>query len=318
MFVDEAVISCTAGHGGKGCASMDRTNPGRPRANGGDGGPGGSVILEARTNIQTLLDFQMQREFAAQNGGHGSSSNMRGHAGKDLVLGVPAGTEIFDRMTGEFLKDLDRIGASVVVCRGGIGGHGNDKKRDAHPGEPGEAKELLLKLKLIADIGLVGFPNAGKSTFISRVSNARSKIAAYPFTTKSPILGVVKYDEGDTRVVADIPGLIEGASEGRGLGLDFLKHVERTKVLVHLIDFAAVDGRDPLSDYKALRAELEAYSVTLSEKEEILVANKMDVTEAKDALKKFKRSVKKEIFPISAVTGEGVDALLQRLRNAGR
>lgn len=313
IFVDEATILCIAGDGGKGCQSLDRTNPRRPRTNGGDGGDGGSVIIEARPNIQTLLDFQLNREFTAEHGGNGSSNHKTGYAGEDKVLGVPPGTEIFDKETGELLKDLDRVGARVLVCKGGAGGHGNDKRNEATPGAPGESKTLLLKLKLIADVGLVGFPNAGKSTFISRVSNARSKAAAYPFTTKNPVLGVVKFDDG-ALVLADIPGLVEGAHEGRGLGIEFLKHVERTRVLLHLIDFAAVDGRDPLSDYRALSHELESYSEKLADKKQILVANKMDVPEARENLKKFRKAVKEEIFPISAATGEGVPELLNKLK----
>ena len=314
MFVDEAVILCKAGDGGKGCSSLDRTNPRRPRANGGDGGDGGSITLIANPNIHTLLDFQMNREFKAASGTHGSSNHKRGYRGEDLSVRVPVGTEIIDRRAGELLKDLDRPNLAVVVCRGGKGGHGNDKKNDATVGEPGEFRELLLKLKLIADIGLIGYPNAGKSTLISRVSNAKSKAAAYPFTTKNPILGVVKFDDENTKVLADIPGIIEGAHEGKGLGLEFLKHVERTKALLHVMDFGAVDGRDPLSDFQALNAELGGYSKALLAKEQILVANKMDLPEARKNLENFKHKVKKEIFPISAATGEGIEGLLQRLR----
>lgn len=315
MFVDEAVITCIAGKGGKGCHSLDRSRPRHYRPTGGDGGDGGSIILEAQPNIQTLLDFQMNRQFEADKGGNGSSSFKTGFCSADRVIGVPPGTEVFDKNTGELLRDLDQLGARVVVCKGGAGGKGNDKKHEATPGDPGEQKEILLRLKLIADVGLVGFPNAGKSTLISRVSNARSKIAPYPFTTKNPILGVVKFDDDRTMVLADIPGIIEGAHEGRGLGLEFLKHVERTRILLHVIDFAAVDGRDPMDDYHALRKELAGYSEKLAEKKEILVANKMDVPESKERLKTFKKKIKKEIFPISAVTGEGVDALLNRLRS---
>ena len=304
MFVDEAVIRCIAGRGGKGCHSLDRSHPGHFRPTGGDGGQGGSIILEARANIHTLLDFQMNRYFTAEYGGNGSSNNKTGHCAEDRVIGVPPGTEIFDESTDELLRDLDVIGARVIVCKGGLGGHGNDKKRDAMEGEPGEEKDIRLRLKLIADAGLVGFPNAGKSTFISRVSNARSKAAAYPFTTKSPLLGVVKFDDGESKVIADIPGIIEGAHEGRGMGLDFLKHVERTKALLHFIDFAAVDGRDPLSDYQVMNKELSSYSGKLTEKEQILVANKMDLPEARANLTRFKRKVKKEIFPISAATAK--------------
>ena len=314
MFVDEAVIECTAGHGGKGCHSLDRSRPGHFRPTGGDGGIGGSIIIEARQNIQTLLDFQLNRHFSAENGGNGSSNNKTGYCGNDLVLGVPPGTEVFDNLTGDFLRDLDKVGARVIVCKGGAAGRGNDKRQDATPGDLGEVKEILLKLKLIADVGLIGFPNAGKSTLISRVSNAKSKIAAYPFTTKNPILGVVKFSDGETKVLADIPGIIEGAHQGKGMGIEFLKHVERTRVLLHVIDFAAVDGRDPISDFHALNQELSQYSAALMEKEQIIAANKMDVPEAQESLKKFKKKIKKEIFPISAVTGEGMDALLSRLR----
>src|SRR3989338_6558516 len=316
MFVDEAVIVCVAGRGGKGCHSFDRSRPGHPSPNGGDGGPGGSIIIEARANIQTLLDFQLNRYFTAENGANGSSSDKRGHTGKDTILGVPPGTEVIDRKRGDLLKDLDVVGAKVVVCLGGAAGHGNHKKADATDGDPGEEKEILLKLKLIADVGLIGFPNAGKSTLISRVSNAKSKIAAYPFTTKNPILGVVKFSDGETKVVADIPGIIEGAHEGRGMGIEFLKHIERTRALLHVIDFAGVDGRDPVSDYYGLNQELEQYSNRLMEKEHIIAANKMDVPEARENLKKFKQKIKSEVFPISAATGEGMDQLLNRLREA--
>lgn len=314
MFVDEAVVVCKAGDGGKGCNSLDRSRPGHYRANGGDGGDGGSILMEASPNIQTLLDFQMTRFFEAEHGTHGSSNLKAGRRGESRLLYVPAGTEVIDNRTGELLKDLDHVGATVVVCKGGAGGKGNDKNHESTPGDPGEEREILLKLKLIADVGLVGFPNAGKSTFISRVSKAKSKIAAYPFTTKNPILGVVKFDDGQTRVLADIPGIIEGAHEGRGLGLEFLKHVERTRMLLHMIDFAAVDGRDPVSDYRTLNRELAGYSKALAEKEQIIVANKIDVPEARENLKAFRKKIRKKVFPISAVTGEGVNELLQEIR----
>lgn len=314
MFVDEAIIHCIAGRGGKGCNSLDRSRPGHYRATGGDGGDGGSIVLEARPNIQTLLDFQMNRYFEGDHGTNGSSSNKTGASAGDFVIGVPPGTEVYDRATGELLKDLARIGERVVACRGGAGGKGNDKKHESTDGEAGEEKDIHLKLKLIADVGLVGFPNAGKSTLISRVSNARSKAAAYPFTTKSPILGVVKFEDGEAKVIADIPGIIEGAHEGRGMGLDFLKHVERTKSLLHIIDFAAVDGRDPLTDYKAMNEELAAYSPKLAEKSQIIVANKMDLPEAKENLTRFRKKVRKKVIPISAATGEGMKELLNQLR----
>lgn len=315
MFVDEAIIHCAAGRGGKGCHSLDRSRPGHFRATGGDGGHGGSIILQAQENIQTLLDFQMNRYFTADRGTNGSSSNKTGATAPDRVIGVPPGTEIYDHGTGELLKDLSEIGMRVTVCRGGQGGKGNDKRNAATDGEPGEEKDIHLKLKLIADIGLVGFPNAGKSTFISRVSNARSKVAAYPFTTKNPILGVVKFDDGEAKVIADIPGIIEGAHEGKGMGIDFLKHVERTKNLLHIIDFAAVDGRDPLSDYQMMIKELASYSPKLAEKPQLIVANKMDVPLAEENLKKFRKKVRKKVYPISAATGEGVKTLLNQLRS---
>jgi GTPase len=314
VFVDEATIHCVAGSGGKGCQSLDRSRPGHFRATGGDGGRGGDVVLEARENIQTLLDFQMNRYFQAKHGANGGSWNKTGAMADDLVVGVPPGTEVFDAGTGELLKDLAKVGDRVAVCRGGDGGKGNDKKNDATPGAQGEEKDIHLKLKLIADVGLVGFPNAGKSTLISRVSNAGSKAAAYPFTTKNPILGVVKFDDEQTRVVADIPGIIEGAHDGRGMGLDFLKHVERTRSLLHVIDFAGVDGRDPLSDYKTMNEELASYSATLAQKPQIIVANKMDLPEAKENLVKFRKKVRKKVIPISAATGEGMKELLNQLR----
>ncbi len=317
MFVDEAIINCTAGRGGNGCQSLDRSRPGHYKPTGGDGGGGGSIIIEAQANIQTLLDFQLSRTFEAEKGSNGSSSNKRGFCGQDLILGVPPGTEVFDYGTGEFLKDLDKIGTRVIVCKGGEPGHGNHKNADATPGGLGEVKDIQLKLKLIADIGIIGFPNAGKSTFISRVSNARSKSAAYPFTTKSPVLGVVKFNDGEkVLVLADIPGIIEGAHEGRGLGIEFLKHVERTKVLLHIIDFACFDGRDPVSDYKAINNELKSYSEKLAAKPQIICANKMDVPEAEENLKKFKKKIKKQVFPISAATGEGLEKLLFKLRDS--
>ncbi len=314
IFVDEAVITCVAGSGGKGCSSLDRSHPRHFRPTGGDGGDGGSIFIEAQLNIHTLLDFQLTRTFEADRGGNGSSNHKTGYRGQDRVLGVPPGTEIFDQNTGELLKDLDAVGERVLVCRGGAAGRGNDKRNEATDGQLGEEKEILLRLKLIADVGLVGFPNAGKSTLLSRVSNAKSKIAPYPFTTKNPILGVVKFEDGETMVLADIPGLIEGAHEGRGMGIEFLKHVERTRLLLHIIDFAAVDGRDPVSDHRLLNKELESYSKVLADKPQIVVANKCDVPEARENLKSFKRKIKTEIFAISAVTGEGVGVLLNKLR----
>lgn len=313
MFVDEAIIHCVAGRGGNGCNSFDRSKPGHPRPHGGHGGHGGSLIIESRLNIQTLYDFQLNPYFSAQNGTHGSSNHKNGAHGVDRIIGVPVGTEVIDNKNGELLKDLVEAGACVIVAKGGQGGHGNHKKDAAGDGGLGESKEILLRLKLIADIGLIGFPNAGKSTFLSRVTSAKSKSAAYPFTTKNPVLGVVQFYDTKSAVIADIPGIIEGAHTGRGLGLEFLKHIERTRLLVHLIDFACVDGRDPVSDYWALSKELESYSARLSEKPQVVVANKMDVPEARKQLDFFRKKIKKKVYPISAVSGDGVRALLKAL-----
>lgn len=315
MFIDTAKIRVKAGNGGNGCTSYfrdTRVEHGKP--NGGDGGDGGSVILRADKSIYTLLDFQYNRHFSAENGKHGSSNNKAGARGNDKVILVPVGTVISDIDTGCFLRDLNKDGLEVVVAKGGRGGSGNTKKMDGQPGSLGEERELLLDLKLIADVGIIGFPNAGKSTLISKISNATPKIARYPFTTKSPILGVVRPQDFDEDfVIADIPGLIEGAHKGKGLGDRFLKHVERTKVLLHMIDMAGVDSRDPYEDYQVINNELDSFSQELSEKKQILVANKMDLPEAEENLKKFKKHCRKKIFKISALNSEGLKELLEEI-----
>ena len=315
MFIDSAKIQVKAGNGGNGCNSYfrdTRVEHGKP--NGGDGGDGGSVILRSDAGIYTLLDFQYNRHFKAQSGKHGSSSDKTGAHGDDYVVRVPVGTVVYDVATNCLIRDLSEPDVDVVVVRGGKGGHGNSRKRDAVSGEPGEERELLLNLKLIADVGIVGFPNAGKSTLISKISNANPKIASYPFTTKAPTLGVVRSLELDSEfIVADIPGLIEGASLGKGLGDKFLKHVERTKILIHLVDMAGVDGRDPACDYEVINNELKAFSRDLAKKKQILVANKMDLPSAKTNIKAFKKRFKRNIFEISAKDKIGLEALLEEI-----
>lgn len=315
MFIDSAKIIVAAGDGGKGCRSYfrdTRVEHGKP--NGGDGGEGGDVFLQADKGISTLLDFHYKRHFQALSGGHGSSNNKTGADGRDLIVSVPAGTVVSDIGTGCLIRDLNEHGERVLVARGGRGGRGNSRKRDATAGEPGEEREVGLNLKIIADIGIVGFPNAGKSTLISKISNATPKIASYPFTTKAPTLGVVRLgDEEAPCIVADIPGLIEGAHEGRGLGDHFLKHVERTKILIHLIDMAGADGRDPCEDYRIINRELVAFSEELARKKQILVANKMDLPQAADNLRRFKKRFKRKIFEISALESKGLEALLEQI-----
>ncbi|MDD5019845.1 MAG: GTPase ObgE [Candidatus Omnitrophica bacterium] len=315
MFIDTAKIHVKAGNGGNGCQSYfrdTRVEHGKP--NGGDGGDGGDVVLKADKTIYTLLDFQYQRHFKAQNGKHGSSNDKAGARGEDNLVRVPVGTVVMDLDTDCLIRDLNLDGIEVVVARGGRGGHGNSRRRDAELGRAGEEKNIGFNLKLIADVGIVGFPNAGKSTLISKISNATPKIASYPFTTKAPTLGVVKLEDRDEDfIVADIPGLIEGAHKGKGLGDKFLKHVERTKILVHLVDMAGVDGRDPREDFRIINDELEAFSEELADKKQIIVANKMDLETARENLKAFRARYRKKIIPVSALQGEGLEGLLEEI-----
>ncbi len=315
MFIDTAKIKVKAGDGGNGCSSYFRdTRTEHGKANGGNGGNGGSIILRADPGIYTLLDIQYQRNFKAHNGKHGSSNNKSGAKGSDCLILVPVGTIVTDVATGCLLRDFNEAGIEIVAAKGGSGGRGNTKDRDAEPGMPGEERQLLLNLKLIADVGIVGFPNAGKSTLISEISNATPKIASYPFTTKAPILGVVKLTEQDRQfVIADIPGLIEGAHKGKGLGDKFLKHVERTKILLHLIDMAAVDGRDPREDYLTINEELNSFSESLTQKGQIIVANKMDLDAAAKNIKEFKKRCKKKIIQISALKAQGLEDLIEEI-----
>ncbi|MBI5143657.1 MAG: GTPase ObgE [Candidatus Omnitrophica bacterium] len=315
MFIDEARIYVKAGDGGDGCNSLyrDRSNRiGRP--DGGPGGNGGDVIFTADGNIHTLLDFQYRQHFKGESGSHGSSNHKKGSRGEALNIKVPPGTLIKDAKDSLVLRDLVRPGDSVIVAKGGAGGRGNSRGRKSEKGAPGEERTLRLELKLIADAGIIGYPNAGKSTLISRISGARPKIASYPFTTKEPVLGVVSSFGGFMLVVAEIPGLIEGAHKGRGLGDRFLKHVERTKVLVHLIDIAGTEGRDPIADYINLNRELGLYSKELAKKPQVIALNKADLPSAEDNIRRFRKHFpRKKAFPVSALAGDGIKELLANL-----
>jgi len=314
VFVDHAQIQVQGGAGGKGCESYYTdmyTRRGIP--DGGDGGKGAGIIIRADRNLRTLMDFQYNRHFFGAHGGHGSSKNKRGKDAADIIIRVPCGTIIKDVKTNCVLRDLNLDREEILVACGGKGGMGNRKGRTAALGGQGEAKILLLDLKLIADIGVVGFPNAGKSTLISVVSRARPKIAAYPFTTKSPCLGVV--GEGkESFIIADIPGLIAGSAGGKGLGDRFLRHVERTKILIHLIDMSGFEGRDPWDDYRIINQELKQYSPEVYKKTQIIAANKMDLDSASANLARFAKKVKRKIYPISALNKDGLEELLDAIR----
>jgi GTP-binding protein len=329
MFVDEADIHVKAGDGGRGCLSFRREKfvP-RGGPDGGDGGSGGSVYLVADPHRNTLVHFRYNPEFSAQRGGHGQGANRHGRNGRDLEVPVPVGTAVqtHDPGTGEALElaDLTTAGQRVLVAKGGRGGLGNAHfatstnraPRKTQPGEPGDERHLHLTLKLLADVGLVGFPNAGKSTLISRISAARPKIADYPFTTLTPHLGVVSLSDDRSFVVADVPGLIEGAHSGHGLGHQFLRHIERTKVLVHLVDVSGASGRDPVSDLDVIRRELELYDPRLLKKPQLVVANKIDAVDEPRRVTALGRRAKKLDLPfvkVSAVTGEGLPQLLEAL-----
>ncbi len=322
-FVDQVRIEVKAGDGGNGAVAFRREKyieKGGP--SGGDGGHGGSVIFVADAQLTTLLDFRFQQHHVAPSGQHGLGSDCNGRNGEDMVVKVPLGTLVFDHGTGEQLVDLSTDGERWVAAKGGRGGLGNmnfttstrQAPRFAQDGTPGQHFTLVLELKLLADVGLIGFPNAGKSTLISRISRARPKIADYPFTTLVPNLGVVQYKDKLSFVVADIPGLIEGASEGHGLGHQFLRHVERCRVLVHVVDLSALaEGRDPVQDFDTINHELEAYSAVLADKPQIVVANKLDLTEAREALPAFVAKMKRrglEVLSVSGATGEGLPAML--------
>ena len=320
IFVDEARIFVKAGDGGKGCESFYSDRMTRyPRPDGGDGGKGGDVIFTVDQRLQTLLDYRFKQHYKAPKGGHGSSKGKKGKRGEDCILKVPAGTLIKDETTRLLIKDLSVNQQSVVVARGGSGGHGNSHNRTPTPPHPGEERVIRLELKLIADVGIVGFPNAGKSTLISAISRVKSKIASYPFTTKQPILGIVPGDDFDSSmvdfIVADLPGLIEGAHLGRGLGDRFLKHAERTRILLHVIDMGGEEGRDPCEDFGKINEELQQYSDELFFKHRIVAANKMDLPQAASNLRRFKKKYKDRVFPISALEKTGLDELVNFIRS---
>ena len=322
MFIDEAKIWVRAGDGGNGCVSFRREKyvpKGGP--DGGDGGRGGHIYFEAVEDLDTLIDFAGKHHWHAENGRPGSSNNKHGASGQDLTISVPPGTLIYDIDLELVLKDLNEVALKVCVCRGGRGGKGNkafatatnQAPRHAEPGKKGQERNIRLELKLIADVGLVGMPNAGKSTLISRCSAARPKIADYPFTTIEPVLGIVELSDFRRFVMADIPGLIEGAHAGAGLGHEFLRHIERTTILVHILDIIPTDGSDPAGNYKAIRSELGQYSKVLAQKQEVVVANKIDLDPDGKRVKDLRKKLNKEVHTISAVTGEGIKELSEFL-----
>lgn len=314
-FIDSAKILIRAGKGGQGCRSFYRDKYYRhPHPDGGYGGKGGDVVFVADPHSCTLLDFKFNQHFKAQDGGHGSGKRKQGKDGEDLIIKVPPGTLVRDNATGLLLRDLAKATDRVIAAKGGIGGKGNAHTKETTPPQPGEEKELLLELKLLADVGLVGFPNSGKSTLLSRISSARPKIAGYPFTTKEPALGVVKVGEFSF-VVADLPGLIEGAHAGRGMGDRFLRHIERTRLIIHLLDIGASEGRDPVRDFISLNQELGFYSTELSKKPQVIVANKIDLPSAKANLARLKQRIRKRVLAISALNGVGIEVLIKAVKD---
>lgn len=321
MFIDEAKIHVAAGGGGNGCVAFRREKfvP-RGGPSGGDGGRGGDIVFESDNHLNTLLKFRFNPEFRAARGGHGEGSNRHGKDGADNTVTVPAGTVVYDLASGETLWDFSSPGMQVVVAKGGRGGRGNARfatsthqaPRKAEPGTPGVERDLRLELKLLADVGLVGFPNVGKSTLISRLSAARPRIADYPFTTLAPCLGVVGLDGDRSFVMADIPGLIAGAHEGKGLGIRFLRHVERTRLLLHLVDVAEESGRDPVEDYHVILNELNSFSPVVAAKPALLVASRIDAVGQGDRLTRLRQFCAEnglQIHEVSSVTHEGLEEL---------
>ena len=318
MFVDEVVLKVKAGDGGNGCTSFRREKYiplGGP--NGGNGGKGSSIIFKVDKGLHTLLDLKYQKEIKGKKGENGKGSNKFGSNAEDIYIKVPLGTVVKDMDTNLILADLTKENDEVIVAKGGRGGRGNTAFKThsntapnfSENGEPGEEKVLKIELKMLADVGLVGLPSVGKSTFLSKISAAKPKIGAYHFTTLSPNLGMVKTKDNRSYVVADLPGLIEGASNGVGLGDKFLKHIERTRIIVHIVDMSGLEG-DPYDNYLIIRNELNSYSEKLTKKEEIIVANKMDIPASIDNLKEFKKKVNKDVYEISAINSEGIDDLL--------
>ncbi|HUV50658.1 MAG TPA: GTPase ObgE [Anaerolineae bacterium] len=327
-FIDEAIITVQSGDGGSGCVSFRREKfipHGGP--DGGDGGKGGDVVFVATSGKRTLYQFRYRKQLKAKNGVYGQGRQKKGKNGEDLKIEIPIGTLVFNAETGLLIKDFVKAGEAFVIAKGGRGGLGNTRfksstnrsPRFAQPGEPGETLNLKIELKLLADVGIIGLPNAGKSTLISVISSARPKIADYPFTTLTPNLGVVQTDlkepfRGEPFVVADIPGLISGAHKGAGLGISFLKHIERTRILVHLIDISSIDTNHPLDAYNTINMELALYSENLAKKPQVVVLNKLDIPGAKEAADIFQSAAKeKNIVLISAITGKGVNHLILRI-----
>ncbi|MGP7816841.1 GTPase ObgE [Niallia sp. 01092] len=321
MFVDQVKIYVKGGDGGNGMVAFRREKyvpKGGPA--GGDGGKGANVVFEVEEGLRTLMDFRYQRHFKAPRGEHGMSKNQHGKNSKDMIVKVPPGTIVSDAETKEVIADLTEHGQQAVIARGGRGGRGNSRfASPSNPapelsenGEPGQEREVVLELKVLADVGLVGFPSVGKSTLLSVVSAAKPKIADYHFTTIAPNLGMVETEDGRSFVMADLPGLIEGAHAGVGLGHQFLRHIERTRVIVHVVDMAAIEGRDPYEDYVTINKELQEYNMRLLERPQIIVANKMDMPDAEENLQTFKEQLTEDypIFPVSALTRSGLRDLL--------
>ena len=324
-FIDQAKIYIKAGDGGRGCVSFRREKfiP-RGGPNGGNGGRGGHIIFTADSNVNTLLDIKLKQHYRAEKGEHGKGKDMHGRNGKDMALRVPVGTIVKEVETGNILVDLIEKGQCFTVAEGGRGGLGNahfksatrQTPRFAQPGEPGDEKEIILELKLLADVGLLGLPNAGKSTLISSLSSARPKIANYPFTTLTPILGVVNYGDYGSFVIADIPGLIEGAHNGTGLGFQFLRHVERTSILLHLVDISEMVEDDPVENFKKINNELKLYSSDLMKKLQIVAATKLDIKgdgKRLDRLTQYCKDKNYDFYPVCSVTGEGLKELTSHL-----
>ena len=322
MFIDEVIIDLIAGRGGNGCMAFRRekyVEMGGPF--GGNGGSGGDIIFEVDEGLNTLIDLRYKKLYKAKQGEHGEGKACNGKNAEDLIIKVPLGTVVTDTDTNLIIGDLTKKGDRVIVAKGGRGGRGNmafATRTNPAPafcenGEPGEEKKVKVELKLLADVGLVGLPSVGKSTFISKISAAKPKIAAYHFTTLSPNLGVVKTKDNRSFVVADLPGLIKGASLGEGLGDKFLKHIERTRVIAHIIDMSAFEGRDPVEDYKIINEELYNFNKKIMDKPQIVIANKMDMESSHENLERFKKEINSPVYPISAATGEGIDEVLIKL-----
>ena len=323
MFVDEVIVNIESGRGGDGCMAFRREKyiaMGGPF--GGNGGKGGDIIFKADEGLRTLIDLRYKKVFKGNPGQNGEGKNKNGKNATDTIIKVPVGTTIKDNETGVIIADLTKNNEEVIVAYGGRGGRGNVSLSTrnnpcpsyAERGEPGEVRNVKVELRMLADVGLVGLPSVGKSTILSMISNANPKIASYHFTTLSPNLGVVKTKDGFSFTVADLPGLIEGASNGQGLGHKFLKHIERTKIIAHIIDMSASEGRDPIKDYEIIRNELNTYSSKLTQKPEIIIANKMDIPSSKDNLTKFKEKINKDIYEISAINNQGLDIVIDNLK----